>query len=439
MNTKGERAAPSASEKPRQSARFFCLLAAALILLSFCPLSAAAGFLPVMSSDTIDYYVGYGEPELSASLRGNNEFDKGKSAAIQISIANKGKLEKLTYREYIVPANLSFESIEIFEDYDLVNNTPVTISRKVVYLEDYLVYSQAYGNMTMQKSLAEAEMRIEAGRTTATSLNVKFDCGSPYIEIGTGGDYTFIESIVSGSYTVASVPISVSPNTPAGEYLINVTVDYQYPSNAKMIRSGTTTDGGFTTFLYSDSYIQEYESRHVVMQVPIYVSSGAVFEATEINGTISAGKTKTVSVTYTNVGDEKAYNAECKLSLMYPLSSANHKALLGDLAPGESVTVDFPVKSHSSAMAKVYGVNSDIRYYDKDDRLKIAPSIKLDVEMINPFTIFTFKNALFGVLFLVALSLVYDYSKSRKKKGGGEENGPGQETQMTESEHEIKK
>ena len=406
-------------EKSKKSARFCCLLTAALILLSVlsvCPPAAADSFLPVMPTDTLDYYTGYGEPELSASLRGNNEFDKGKSAMLQISIANKGQLEKLVYREYISPANLSAESIEIFEEYDLANDTPVTVSRKVVYLEDYLFYSQEFRNMTTQKSLAEAEMRIEAGRTTAMSLNIKFDCDSPYIEIGTGRDYTFIEAIQSGAYRVASVPIAVSPNTPAGEYLINVTVDYQYPSNAKMIRSGTTTDGGFTTFVYSDSYIQEYESRHVVMQVPIYVSRGAVFEATEIDGTISAGKTKTVSVTYTNVGDETAYNAECKLALMHPLSSAKNKALLGDLAPGESTTVTFPIKSHPSAIAKIYGVNSDIRYYDKDDKLKIAPSIKLDIEMINPFTIFTFKNALIGVLSLVALSLIYDYSKSRKKK-----------------------
>jgi len=409
-------------EKPKKSARFCCLLAAALILLSVCPLAAADNFLPVMPSDTLDYYTGYGEPELSASLRGNHEFDKGNSAVLQISIANKGQLEKLVYREYISPVNLSSSDIDIFEDYDIVNDVPITTTRKVIYLEDYLIYSQESRNMTTQKSLADAEMRIEAGRTTAMSLNVKFDCDSPYIEIGTGNDYAFIDAIQSGAYRVAVLPIGISPNTPAGEYRINVTVDYQYPSNAMMIRSGATTDAGFTTFLYSDSYIQEYESRHVVMQVPIYVSHGAVFEATQISGTITAGKTKTVSVTYTNVGDEPAYNAECKLALMHPLSSDKNKVLLGDLAPGESTTVTFPIKSHSSAIAKIYGANSDIRYYDKDDKLKIAPSIKLDIEMNNPFTIFTFKNALIGVLSLIALSLIYDYSKSHKKKknGGGE-------------------
>lgn len=439
-NTKTE-GTKTGDKTSKKSARFYCLIAAALILLALCPSAAADSFLPVMPSDTLDYYVGYGEPALSASLRGNNEFDKGESATLQVAIANKGELERLNYREYVILEGFTFETVSILNGTEQTGadggDEPIMEDIRVIQLGQYLSDSQNYSNMMTQNSLAQAEMQIEAGRTTAESLNVKFECDSPYIEVETGGDYTFFESIVSGAYDVAAVPIRISPNAPAGEYIVNVTADYQYPSNAKMIRSGNTLDGGFTTFLYSDSYVQEYESRQVVMQIPIHVAKGASFEATDINGTISAGKTKTVSVTYTNVGDETAYNAECKLSLMYPLSSARNKAFLGDVAPGESVTIDYPIKSHSSAMAKIYGVNSDVRYYDSEDRLEIAPSIKLDIELINRFTIFTFRNALIGVLLLVALSLGYDYYKGqkRKKEGGGDDAGSDPGTDVTESEN----
>lgn len=420
----------------KQSSKYGCLIAAALIILSLCSPAVADNFAPVMSSDTLDYYTGYGEPNLTASLRGNNEFGKGESATIQISIANKGELEKLVYKEYIVPANLSYEVMEKYLGLNSSDPNNIFAEREnvsVIKLEDYLIYSQEYSNMTTQNNLATAEMQIEAGRTTAKYLNVKFVCDSPYIEVETGGDYTYIPSIASGAYDVAKVPIRISPDTPAGEYIVNMTVDYQYPSNAKMIRSGVSDNGGFTTFMYSDSYVQEYESRRVVIQVPIYVESGAVFEASEINGTLSAGKTRTVSVTYTNVGDETAYNAEAKLSLMHPLSSARNKALLGDVAPGESVVIEYPITAHSTAIEKTYGVNTDIRYYDEDDKLQIAPSVKLDIQMVNPFTIFTFRNALIGVLLLVAASLVYDYSKKNKKKNG---KGDGSETAVIESENE---
>lgn len=405
----------SETSRKKRMNRACCLFAAAWLLLSLCAPAAAESFLPVMPSDTLDYYTGYGEPELSAALRGSNEFGKGESATIQISIANHGLIEKLVHKESIVGV-VKLEPITVRVQTGDDNGTPILEEQTVLKYADFQEYASTLTAMNTQMSLAAMEMQLESGRVNAEALNVKFECDSPYIDVETGGDYVFIESLLSGYYDVAAVPVRISPNAPAGEYLINMTIDYRFPFNTKMIRAGASDNGGLTTFLYSDAYIQEYEPRQVVMQIPIYVSSGAVFEATEINGTISAGKTRTVAVTYTNVGDETAYNAECKLALMHPLSSSRNKGFMGDVAPGESVTIEYPVTSHGSAIAKVYGVNSDIRYYDADDKLQIAPSLKLDFEMINPFTIFTFRNALIGVLLLVIVSLGYDYYKSSKKK-----------------------
>ncbi|MDL2261520.1 hypothetical protein LJC08_04740 [Methanimicrococcus sp. OttesenSCG-928-J09] len=400
------------SNKQTNKKFYYCLFAAALVLMSLCTPAAAESFLPVMASDTLDYYTGYGEPELSASLRGNQEFGKGETANVQVSIANNGMLERLAYREYVIAANLSSQSIST--DWNKTTEVYDTAIR-AISLENYSAYLKEAANMNQQLTLANTEMQLEANRINAESLNIKFDCGSPYIEVITGSEYVFWENLNSGYYNVASVPIRISPNTPAGEYILNVTIDYQYPSNVKMIKAGNATDG-FTTFMYSDQYVQEFETVQKTIKIPFYVSSGAVFEVEEINGTIRAGQTKTVAVTYKNVGDETAYNAECKIDMMYPLSSSKNKGFLGDVKPGESVTIEYPVTSHGSAMAKIYAVNSDVRYYDEDDKLKIAPSIKVNMEMINPFTLFTFKNALIGVIALIIISLVYDRVKASKKK-----------------------
>ncbi|WNY27912.1 hypothetical protein MmiEs2_00910 [Methanimicrococcus stummii] len=416
MNKQNEKTGRSKTQS-----KLYCLIAAAFILISICSPAAAESFIPVMGSDTLDYYVGYGEPEITGALRGNQEFKKGETANVQIAVANKGLLEKVVYREYVIASNLSNETIKKYIREGATPGDPaVTEDVNIIHFSDYVNYSIESADMNQQNTLAQTEMMIEAGRINAQSLNLKFVCDSPYIEVDNSGDYAYLSSLNSGNYNVVSVPIKISPDTPAGEYIVNMTVDYKYPSNAKMIKAGNSTDG-FTTFLYSDAFVQEYEMRQTVIQIPIYITSGAVFEASEINGTISAGKTKTIAVTYTNIGDEMAYNAESKLSLMYPLSSTRNKGLLGDVAPGESVTIEYPITAHGSAMEKIYGVNSDVRYYDEEDKLQIAPAIKLDMSMINPFTIFTFKNALVGVLLLVALSLVYDYYKGSKKKGGKKE------------------
>ena len=396
-----------------------CLFAIALILLSCCSPAVAGSFLPVMNTDTLDYYTGYGEPELSASLRGNQEFGKGESANLQITIANKGMLERLAYREYISGVYLETNN----SYYEKIGSTGMSATDfqyngEVILPDAFRNYLRDTRNLNAQQALANVEMQLEAGRVNAQSLNIKFDCDSQYVEVEDGGDYTFWDSLASGYYNVAFVPIKVSPNAPAGKYILNATIEYQYPSNAKMITTGSGLDGLTTAFVYSDTYIQEYETAVEVIQIPFYISSGPVFDVTAIDGTLQSGKTRTVAVTYTNVGDETAYNAESKIDMMYPLSSSRNKGLLGDVAPGESVTIEYPIKSHSSSIGKIYAVNSDVRYYNENNDLKIAPSIKINMEMLDPSTIFTLKNALIGTLILIIISLGYDFYKTKKKKQG---------------------
>ncbi|MDR0767330.1 MAG: hypothetical protein LBE57_02620 [Methanosarcinales archaeon] len=401
--------------------KFYCLIAAAFILMSFCSPAAAESFIPVMGSDTLDYYIGYGEPEITASLRGNHEFRKGDAATLQIAVANSGVLERVVAREFVIAANLNSAMFEEYVEGGEGGAPLVTRTVSVIQLSDYLAFLGQSADMNRQNTLAQMEMQIEAGRVNAQSLNIKFASDSPYIEVDGSRDYSHLASLNSGSYSVVTVPIQVSPRAPAGEYIIHMTVDYKYPSNARMIKAGNGTDG-FTTFLYSDSFVQEYTVVTQTIQIPIHVASGAVFEVGTVSEVISAGKTRAIAVTYTNIGDETAYNAEAKLSLMHPLSSSRNRALLGDLAPGESVVVQYPITAHSDAVERTYGINTDIRYFDENSRLRIAPSLKIDVEMVNPYTPFTFRNALIGILLLTLLSFVYDYVKKQKRKGGKEED-----------------
>jgi len=398
----------------------FCLLAAALILISVCsPAAAANSFLPVMASDTLDYYAGYGEPELAASLRGNQEFGKGESAALQITIANKGMVERLSYREYVISGKLNTTTrYALNEYYDPLDPSfgPEYLPETVILPLDLGTYLKGNADTTTQVTLATTEMALEGLRINAESLNIKFDSDSPYIEVETGKDYVYLPIIQgSGGYNMVSVPIQISPNAPAGEYLINMTIDYRYQSNIKMIKAGNGTDG-FSTFLYSDSYVAEYTPKQVVLQIPVYVKNGAVFEVSNSVGMLDSGRTSNVSVTYKNVGDRTAYDAESKIDLMYPLSSSRNKGFLGDVAPGESVTIVYPISTHSSALPKVYGMNTDVRFYDDNKDLQITPGIKLNLELVEQFRIFTLKNAMIGVFVFILLSLVLDVYKGQRKK-----------------------
>ncbi|WNY25651.1 hypothetical protein [Methanolapillus millepedarum] len=419
-----------AKNKLPKGMRWFAVAVFVLILLS--PMASAASsaysFLPVMESDTVDYYQGYGEPALSASLVGNQEIGKGKSATLQFAIANKGTLRQVKSIEYVGSAgSVSTHTIDELYDITIIPTDagatytsayPISGtngSTAVILQSDLLTFTKSSMYFDALNQVASAERQIEAGRVNAQAININMSCDSPYIEVLTGSDYVYLASLQSGAYDMVSAPIRISPNTPAGTYYINMTINYQYPDNARMFKFNSSTLS--TSFIYSDKYIQEYKTETVNLQIPFVVKSSPVFEITEINGTLQNGTTNTIAVTYTNVGDKTAYDAECKIDMMYPLSSTRNKGLLGDVAPGESVTINYPIKADAKAVPKVYGINSDIRYYDENGDLQISPSIKMNIEMAERVTFLTLKNIIIGVVILFVGAMAYDFYKKKGPKG----------------------
>ncbi|WNY27757.1 hypothetical protein [Methanolapillus ohkumae] len=402
------------------------LVPAILLLVLVSPALAASStysFLPVMKTDTIDFYQGYGDPVLSASLVGNQELSKGESATLQFSIANKGSVSRMKSIEYISDAKLNTTTVQnliddgyISIDDPTMDSSLVNGSFAVILPSDLLKYMADSAGFSAFNQLATTEMQLEANRINAQSLNIQMSCDSPYIEVLTGSDYVYLSSLSSGSYSTISAPIRINPNTPAGTYYINMTINYEFPDNARMMDFSSMPLS--TSFIYSDTYIQEYKRENVNFQIPFVIQQSPVFEITNINGTLQNGSKKILAVTYTNTGDKTAYDAECKIDMMYPLSSTQNKGLLGDVKPGESIVIEYPIQSHAKATPKIYGINSDVRYYDENGDLHVSPSIKLNVEMTQRHTILTFENVIIGVVILFFGAIGYDYYKKRKNGNG---------------------
>ncbi|MDV0447916.1 hypothetical protein MsAg5_18370 [Methanosarcinaceae archaeon Ag5] len=431
-------------------AGIFALAVLFIILIS--PAASAASspysFLPVMNSDTVDFYQGFGDPELSVSLVGNQEVGKGDSVTLQFAVANTGTLKQVRSIEYVGSAgNISARNLSTlvtvvngtgevgYTNASINGNTAVILQSDLLGFNQYNAY---YGGM---KQFADAERQIEANRVNAQALNINMSCDSPYIEVLTGSDYVYLASLQSGAYNVISAPIRISPNTPAGTYYINMTINYEHPDNARMITSYSKDMQLMnlsTPYLYSDKYVQEYKTNTVTLQIPFVVKSSPVFEVTNIDGMLKNGTTNTIAVTYTNAGDKTAYDTECKIDMMYPLSSASNKRNLGDLAPGESITVEYPITADAKATPKIYGINSDVRYYDENGDLHISPSIKMNVEMEERVTFLTFKNVIIGVIILFVGAMAYDFIKKKKntngKENGKESDGDGNKPELSETQ-----
>ena len=139
-----------------------------------------------------NYYNVYGSPDLSATIIGSNELDRGQKATLNIDLVNKGKL-------------LGFKN----------DRTP-------------------YG--TDEIYAAQTEMKLESSVVDATGIvaSLSTDPGSP-IEIKSISQQ--IGSIKSGqnSLTPAKFDIEMDKKAKAGEYNLYLNLSYDYQKNVQIM------------------------------------------------------------------------------------------------------------------------------------------------------------------------------------------------------------
>ncbi|MCD4806599.1 MAG: hypothetical protein K8R13_03360, partial [Methanococcoides sp.] len=130
-------------------------------------------------------------------------------------------------------------------------------------------------------------------------------------------------------------------------------------------------------------------------------------------GELTSGQSGTINVTYTNVGEVEAHDAYARIVTMKPLSSSRSVVGLGDVAPGEDKTVSFNVASEISAVGKIYGIDSEVKYRNDDDEIEFSDNIivELPIRSREAGISITFV-AFAGILLLV---IYMGYNTMRKK------------------------
>lgn len=396
---------------------------AVLVLLIFMSCtglaSAAYDYLPVVGSDTEDYYRGYGEPELHGYLSGDCEFSKGENATLRIALANNGTLEKLVVRKGVgdISDKLNYKTALVDGSAD---------KAVVVTAEELLEYQAEMNDLNALVNLSMKEMSYEADRVNALSVYSELVSPTTLIDIPSDAEMCYVSSVPAGSLSVISFPVNIDKKIPAGNYTLDLVVDYQFINNVLMYKAGNKTELT-TTFLTDDDHTVEYADRSVVIPIEIRIKESPVFEVTNVDGNLVSGKTSRIDVTYSNTGDAVAHDAEAKISLMNPLSSDSSKAYLGDVAPGGSVTVSYNITADkSSSIEKTYGISSDIRYYDDDGDLKMSSSMRINPEMTLGKDYFTPKNvvlvlAAFCILYIAVVGIKKAAGRKKGRSGGKKE------------------
>jgi hypothetical protein len=159
------------------------------------------------------------------------------------------------------------------------------------------------------------------------------------------------------------------------------------PSESKAVQFTFAVPADAEPGSISLPFVVEYENpdgdlRQLDEPIRRAVSLGAErdpFEVVSVDTSVAPGDEGTLAVTVRYNGDRPVSNANAKVFVNDPLSSADDGAYLGSFEPGETRTAQFTVSAAGSAMAKEYPGSVEIRYDDAGGNSKLADGLQFGV------------------------------------------------------------
>ncbi|WP_333788359.1 COG1361 S-layer family protein [Methanomethylovorans sp.] len=298
--------------------------------------ASAKEFLPATYQHTTNFYTSYGEPDLYASVLGDTELKRGETRDIKIVISNRGVL------------------------YGAKS-------------------AQGVGTSETKQALAIKELEYESRRTVAYGVKATLLTNSEYIDVDPTTSSQTLEEIFPGQLPDDPLvfTLTVSDKAPAGVYMLVLPLEYEYQKDIRMTQGSTAIVG--VPGLDHETY---YQAANKTLTIPMVIEPQPRLEVTEVSGQLSAGGMSTINVTYTNTGELPATDAVARIVAMKPLSCDRSMQPLGTIEPGSSRTVSFVISAESTAVAKTYGLDSEIKYIDTDGEIAYSSNMKVDVAVI---------------------------------------------------------
>lgn len=395
-----------------------------------------------------------GGPDISASLSGSNEFSPGQDTTLPVKIENKGLIDIKFVQSGIVdrddlPNTAKLVSVALSpgeaplvvkSDPQNVGDIPggksATASFAVKITSDaaagkyllpltvrytYLSSAEQIGQDSIQYIYKDAVKTIDLPVSIEPRVILDVVSAEPeFLNVGNEG-YLHVKVQNVGSETGESTIIKIARN---GNSPLIPTDSSVYIGN---IRPGESVDCTFKVSVSRDATAQTYPvdllavyqnhegdtvtSDPVTVGVP--VGGKVSFEVISTPGQLTPGVKKVIEVEYRNTGDTTAYSAQARISAIDPFTSNDDTAFLGDLAPGSTVTARYEVSVDPAAVAKEYGLDSEIRYRDALDNSQISDTMKVQVRVIpgeSPLPL------IIGIVALLAVAGGIGYYVYQKRK-----------------------
>ncbi|EHQ35602.1 COG1361 S-layer family protein [Methanoplanus limicola] len=423
-----------------------CVLAAALLICMLVMPVSGAGEKFIWS-----------EPKLTATIEGSNEFFPGNTYPVTILIENKAvDTEELLGLEYPMvetdpatalgtdaaltsgdaPVNVKSDSYMVG---DIEQGESLTVTY-FIYIDDeaeagnynlFLMTESRYvfsgyfdesGELRydFRNSLQEIEIPVKVkGKFIPSDLNVtteNLNSGKEgYINVG------FVNSGYASGKD-AEAEIIMSPYSPVKieegcVYLGDIAFGDSGNARFKAVVSGDVESGVYPAefiVMYTDESGNSAKSEAEIVGIP--VGKGPKFDILSEEFVFSPGETRSFSVSYRNTGDATAYGANSKITAKNPFKAVTDSVILGDIAPGETVTAEYKLSLGGTAILKPYALNSEIKYRDESDNLCLSDELKVEFVAVNKSGIGELvTNPVVDAVILAVILFGLYYSLRRKK------------------------
>jgi len=305
-----------------------------MMLLSIVPVEA---IVPENFDISENYYTVYGEPEINATLIGDNQYSRGDTVTLSIEMMNKGTIS-------------GFET------------------ENEVDMGDYV-----------DEILQQSEMEYESQATTAVGILATLKSDDPDVKVKSGAQQAGSLKQGKQSPSPTKFTIEINKNASAGTYPLTLELSYQYQNNVQV--GGDEFDSA-TGIVTNKEVGIWYENKTQTQTINIEVKKEPYFEVSNVTGNLYPNEGGILRVTYKNTGEEPAKDATVRLSAADPFSTTDDQAYLGTLNPGEEAVAVFNLDVDETATPKPYSLNSEILYEDADGHDQISDSIKINTQVL---------------------------------------------------------
>jgi hypothetical protein len=304
-----------------------------------------------LSTRTGDLY--FGQPAQPRERRSVyvEELAPNESRSISVQV---GATTGISPGSYPIAVDVSYETP------DGVAETSETLSTGVRVEPERSFDVRDLSTQSFRVDESEATVRatvVNTGDVAARNVVVRAQGPAP---LQATGPEAAVGDLGPGESTSAQFTFAVPADAEAGSLSLSFAVEYE------------NTDGDLRR-------LDEPIRRAVALD-----AERDAFEVVGVNTSITSGGEGTLAVTVRYNGDRPVSNANAKVFVNDPLSSADDDAFLGSFEPGETRTAEFSVAAGGSAMAKAYPASVEIRYDDAGGDSKLADGLQFGVPIGEP-------------------------------------------------------